>query len=232
MTLDIATSISKKQGKNHTIRGHKVVNLIKDKTLVDMLFLLWRGDLPTPKEKKLLDAMLVSVVEHGVEAPSIFISRVVASTGNTMNAALASSALSVGEKHGGAIESAARMLLDEKSAQEIVEERLTQKRTIPGLGHKVYKTEDPRTTAIHAKAEQLKFKNTYFKKAYDIETEFKKQKGKKLPLNVDGALAACMLELGFDPMYGKALFIIPRMIGASAHVVEELSGSTSYRRLA
>ncbi|MEX0649592.1 MAG: citryl-CoA lyase [Candidatus Andersenbacteria bacterium] len=231
MTLDIETSISSNEDGQHSIRGHRIVDLIKQHSLTDTLFLLWREDLPTQNEKMLLEAMMIATVEHGIEAPSIFVPRVVTSTGNAMNVALAASALTVGEKHGGAIEAAARMIANDKSAEEIVAERLEQKQIIPGLGHKVYKEEDPRATALYSKAQALGFSCLFFEKAYKIEEQFREKKGKKLPLNVDGAMAAGMLEVKLDPAYGKALFVISRMVGAAAHVVEELKETKSYRRL-
>ncbi|MEX1112570.1 MAG: citrate/2-methylcitrate synthase, partial [Candidatus Andersenbacteria bacterium] len=198
MTLDIQTNISNHDNGHHFIRGHQIETLIQQQSLSDVIFLLWRGNLPQTNEKVLLEALMIAATEHGAEAPSIFVPRVVASTGNPMNTALAASALTVGEKHGGAIEAAAHMLLEDQEAEDIVAGRLEEKTIIPGLGHKIYKQEDPRATALYSKAQELEFSCSYFKKAYDIERIFTERKGKKLPLNVDGAMAAGMLELKLD----------------------------------
>ncbi|MBI1833201.1 MAG: hypothetical protein HYR90_00020 [Candidatus Andersenbacteria bacterium] len=229
--LDIETAISENKDGHHYIHGHDVLELIEKKSFTDMLFLLWRGNEANAKEKELLEAMLVACVEHGVEAPSLFVPRVVASTGNDMNASLAASALTVNKKHGGAIEAAASMLAEDKIAEDSVKERLESKKIIPGLGHKIYKDEDPRATVLGKKAEGLGFQGGYFKKMYAIEAAFESMKGKRLPVNIDGALAAGMLELKLNPVYGMALFIIPRLVGAAAHIVEEQKSGGSYRRL-
>lgn len=231
MNLEIESAISKSKNGRHAIRNHDLIKLIEKNSLVDVIFLLWRGNLPKTREAKLLESMLVASVEHGIEAPSLFIPRVVASTGNSMNAALAAAALAVGTRHGGAIEAAATMLTRSTAATNIVKEYLATKKTIPGLGHKIYKTEDPRATAIYAKAKKLRLAGRYFRKAYAIERAFKKEKGKHLPLNIDGAIAAGLLELGFDPRLGQAFFVIPRLIGAAAHILEELGSGQSYHRL-
>lgn len=229
--LEITSNISSDKNSEHFIRGKSLTSLMKNSTLSDMMMLLWKGKMPTKRERALLDTVLVAMVEHGVEAPSVFIPRIVVSSGNQMNAALAASALAVGAKHGGAIEAAATMMIKQESAADTVRHYLAQKKTIPGYGHRIYKKEDPRATLIFKRAKQLKFKCTYFKKAYDIQKELKKQKGIHLPLNIDGAAAAAMLELGIDPAYGMAIFVIPRMIGAAAHIVEEQQTQKSYRRL-
>lgn len=231
MSLEIISSISSNKNGRHTIRGHDLITLMQKRSVVDMIFLLWRGDFPSPREKQLLEAMLVASVEHGVEAPSLFIPRVVASTGNSMNAALAASTLAMGTKHGGAIEGAAQLLISDLSAADLVTAALNHKRRLSGYGHKIYKDHDPRSAALAAKARSLKFYGPYFKKAYTIEKELAKAKGSKLPLNVDGAIAAGLLELDFDPRLGQAFFIIPRLIGAAAHVLEEISQGKSYHRL-
>lgn len=204
---------------------------MKKATLSDMILLLWKDQMPIKRERALLDTVLVAMVEHGVEAPSAFVPRITVSSGNPMNAALAASALAVGTKHGGAIEAAATMIAANESAADTVRRYLAQKKTVPGYGHRIYKNEDPRAAIIFKRAKQLKFPCEYFKKAYDIQKELKKQKGIHLPLNIDGAVAAAMLELEIDPAYGMALFITPRMIGAAAHVVEEQQTQKNYRRL-
>jgi citryl-CoA lyase len=135
--------------------------------------------------------------------------------------------LSIGKNHGGAGEAAAELLSSEASAAEIVEER----KVIPGFGHKIYKDEDPRATAIYQKAKDLGFECTYFDKAYAVERALEEKKGKKIPLNIDGAQAAALLELGFDWRLGEAFFLMGRIVGMSAHVLEELEQKNSYHRL-
>lgn len=229
--MEIQTDISVTKERHHRIRGQDLIDLIADRSLSDLVFLLWRGDFPRHKERSLLESMLVAVVEHGVASPSIYVPRVVASTGNPLNAALAAGVLAIGETHGGAVEAAAFMLASEKPAGDVVAERLAEKRVVPGFGHKVYTTRDPRATALFEKAKSLGFSCRAFEKAYAIEASLEQAKGRKLPLNVDGAIAAGLLELRFDPRYGGAFFIIPRMVGMAAHVIEEHNQGGSYRRL-
>ncbi|MDP2650627.1 MAG: citrate/2-methylcitrate synthase, partial [bacterium] len=180
---------------------------------------------------KMLDAILVASAEHGVEAPSTFVARTAASTGNPINSDLAAGILTVGEWHGGAVEKCAQMLQSEKSAEEIVADAIKNKEKLAGYGHKVYKDEDPRTTAIFAKAKELGLSQTNIQKAVAIGQEFEKQSGKKLPINIDGAIAAIISELGLDWRLGKAIFVLGRLPGMIAHAHEEIVNEKPYRRL-
>ncbi len=225
--MKFKTKISKTEAGAHSIRGKNILELIEKHSFVDVIFLLLRGTFPNEKEKALLEAMLVASVENGLEAPSLFVPRVVAASGNDMHVALAAGMLAIGSKHGGAGEQAAMLLASDRSAADIVE----QERIIPGFGHKIYKDEDPRTKVLFEKAKALGFSCTYFEKAYKIEELLAAKKGKKLPLNIDGAIAAVMLELGFDARLGKAFFLMSRIVGIASHVKEEMEQENSYYRL-
>ena len=225
------TGISRHKDGKLYVRGLSLEELIKEHTFVEVIFLLLKGNLPSEKEAKIFDAILVASAEHGVEAPSTFVTRTAASTGNPMNAALAAGILTVGEWHGGAVERAAQMLQSEKSAEEIVADAIKKKEKLAGYGHKVYKDEDPRTAAIFAKAKELGLSQTNIQKAIAIGQEFEKQSSKKLPINIDGAIAAIISELGLDWRLGKAIFVLGRLPGMIAHTHEEIVNEKPYRRL-
>lgn len=223
------TTISGRVDGELIVRGNRLGDLIEKNTFIEMVFLLWRGPLPSKEEEALLNAMLVAAAEHGLEAPSTYVARTVASTGNSFSAAIASGILTIGDFHGGAIEQAAELFASEKSAEEIVGETAAAKSRIPGYGHKVYKDGDPRTKILFEKAESLGKSGQYVMKARAIEAALAE---KKLPLNIDGALAALLLELGLDPHFARPLFILARTAGLAAHAVEEKINEKPYRRLA
>lgn len=225
--MQFRTNISKTEDGKHFIRGYDLIELMKNNSFSEVIFLLLRGSLPEAREKELLETILIAAVENGIEAPSLYVPRIVMASGNDFHTALGAGMLAIGEKHGGAGEKCAFLLQSDKSAREIVNEYSL----IPGFGHKIYKHEDPRAAAIYEKAKTLGFPCTYFEKAYHIEKELEEKKGKKIPLNIDGAIAAAMLELGFDWRLGKAIFLISRIVGMSAHILEELEQGNSYYRL-
>lgn len=225
------TKISQhKEGKLY-VRGQSLKELIQKNTFTEVIFLLLKGEMPSEKEAKMLDAILVASAEHGVEAPSAFVPRVIASVGNPINAALAAGILSIGEWHGGAVEKCAQLLQSEKSAQEIVADAIKNQEKLAGYGHKIYKDKDPRTEAIFNKAKELGLSQKYIDKAIAVGGEFEKQSGKKLPINIDGAIAAIISELGFDWRLGKAIFVLGRLPGMIAHAHEEIVNEKPYRRL-
>ena len=102
---------------------------------------------------------------------------------------------------------------------------------MPGFGHKIYKEKDPRAQALLKKAKDLGFDLIFADKAVKIEEEIRKQKGKKLPLNIDGAIAVLLCEMGFDSKTGKAFFILARMPSMIANIIEEMNEEKTYRRL-
>lgn len=229
--MKFRTNISKTVNGVHSIRGRDIAELISTRSFSDVIFLLLRGDMPLSRERRLLEALLVAATENGIEAPSVFIPRIAASTGASFEAAIASGMLAVGKHHGGAVRDAAELLWQKKSPAAIVADFSKRKASIPGFGHKLYKKEDPRAEALYARAKALGFPCAYFKKARAIARLLEKKKGKALPLNVDGAIAAASLELGFDRRITGAFFLLSRIVGAAAHVHEELLQANTYHRL-
>lgn len=225
--MKFKTAISQTKDGKHYIRGQDILELMSNRTFTEVIFLFLRGNMPKKNEQALLEAVLIAATENGIEAPSLFVPRVVAASGNEFHAALAAGMLSIGEKHGGAAEKAAKLFSSGKSAEEIVEEN----KIIPGFGHKIYKDGDPRAGLLYQKSKDLGFSGKYFEIAEEIEKALAEKKGKKLPLNIDGAMACCMLELGLDAKLGKAIFLIGRIVGMSAHILEEYQQGNGYYRL-
>lgn len=232
--MKFETTISTTENGEHAIYGMKVTELMKTHTFTDVIFLLYAGVLPTDGERALLDTLLVAAAEHGVETPSGYVPRVSAASGNSVHTAMAAGMLAMGEAHGGAGEAAAHLLAREDSPETIVAEYARAKKNIPGFGHPIYKDEDPRAAIIYkkAKASGKDIKTLApFEKAYAIEAALQASKGKKLPLNIDGAFAAATLAFGMPPSAAKALFVLARTAGMGAHALEELKQGGGYKRL-
>ena len=225
------TSISNSKDGEVYVRGEKLLDLIGKMSFTDAIFFVLRGVKPTEAETGLLDVILVSAINHGLEAPSAFVPRIIASTGNTVNTALAAGVMAIGYHHGGAVEGCMRMLMSDKSAKQIVEESIKKDERVQGYGHKVYKDADPRAGKIGEALKLAGGKSKYWDLAIDIQKELEKQTGKKLPLNIDGAMAAVLCELGFDPIQGKAFFALARFPTMMANIEEELKNEKPYRRL-
>ena len=213
------------------IRGYDVTALMP-RTFTDTVFLLHRGRLPNAGERQLLDAVLVGVADHGAGAPSCATARLAAS-GNrqSLSAAIAAGILAIGDEHGGAGEGCMVLIkqgaeesrrdgigIDEAAARAV--ERAVERRSrIPGLGHRVH-TADPRVPVLFDLARQHGVAGDGVAYVSALERAAS-DRIKPLPINIDGALAAILHDLGFDPPAGKLMFIVGRVAGLTAEVAEE-----------
>ena len=213
------------------IQGYKLTDLIDKVSFTDAIWLELKGELPTEKERAMLDSILISTIDNGMGPPSVTNARNSASAGNPMQAAVAAGVLGVGEAHGGAIEECARLLQMGMSAEKLIEKVLSSGDRIPGFGHKVYKEEDPRATQIFEKAKALGFYGEHCELVKSVEAKLEELKGKKIVINVDGAIAAVISDMGFDYRLGKGFFIIGRVVGLVAHVFEEWVREKPFRRI-
>jgi citrate synthase len=226
------TAIATSDATHIWIRGREITSLMRGATFTDAIVLLHLGRLPTAGERRLLDAILIGVADHGAGAPSCAAARLAAS-GNrqSVSAAIAAGVLTIGDEHGGAgsgcmemiaagLQVAARDGLSvEDAAHRVVAEAVAAKRRLPGLGHRVHSA-DPRVPALFemARAEQIAGDGIRFMNALEAEAG---ARIKPLPMNIDGALAAVLHDMGFPPPAGKFMFIIGRVAGLTAEVAEE-----------
>ena len=235
------TAITQNEAGSIRLRGYDLTELMGSLSFSQAIFLALKGELPSPAEAKLLDAILVSMIDAGIAPPSAVAARVVYSGGNSFNSSVAAGLLASGDWHGGAIEACARLFqealadgtqnLDETARNLVARQRQAGKR-LPGYGHKLHKDRDPRAKRLIDLAEELGFGKDALQLAVAVERELREQTGRNLPLNVDGCTAALITDLGFDWRLGKAFFLIARTPGLCAHVMEESIREKPFRRLA
>ena len=226
------TSIVQADETSIRIRGYEIGELMRQASFADLIFLLHQARMPTAAERKLLDAILIGCADHGSGAPSCAAARLVAS-GNrqSLSAAVAAGVLAVGDEHGGAgsltmeiIVAAADSIRAGKltvqaAAEAAVDEARHDRRRLPGLGHRVH-SRDPRVEVLFglAREHRLAGLGVEFMTALEAAAA---AKIKPLPLNIDGALAALLFDMGFPPEAGKLLFLVARVAGLTAEVAEE-----------
>src|SRR5512132_1427229 len=128
------------------IRGYPLDEMMGRVSFADAVYLLLMGELPTPAIGRMLNAVLVSSVDHGVTPPSTLAARNVATSGAPLKDCVAAGILAFGPHHGGDIESCMRFLDQgltlvragaslQEAAQQIVGECITGGQTPPGFGH-------------------------------------------------------------------------------------------------
>ena len=232
--MEFKTAISKMTKDDLVIHGKKHSDMVGNWNFSKTIFFLLTGKDPDAKEAAIFDAMLTTVIDHGMGTASSMASRFVMSTGNPLNAAVAGGVLALGDYHGGAIEKGMRMLQEageRTDAEAFVKDCFANKKLLYGYGHKIYKEQDPRTGHLTDICKKHSYTSPSLALALEIEKAIEKEKGKKLVLNVDGAIAALLLDMGFDPAMGKGFFIIGRTPGLVAQAVEEKAREKPVRRV-
>ena len=223
------------------LRGYPIDKLMGKISYAQAVYLALKGELPDEKTGKLLDAMLVSSIDHGVTPPSALATLIAASTGAPINAAIASGVLAVNKYHGGAIEDAMKAFYEirsrvgngnnlEKIVEDYIVELKEKKKRIMGFGHRFH-SNDPRTRKLFQLAEEAGVGKEFIEIARTIEKVLKKITGRDLPVNVDGAIAAVLCGLGFPREIGNAFFIMSRIGGLVAHYYEEKTLQKPMRKI-
>jgi citrate synthase len=215
------------------VRGHDVLELMRGATFTDLIFLLHHERLPTSAERRLIDAILIGSADHGAGAPSCAAARLAAS-GNrqSVSAAIAAGILTIGDEHGGAGSACMELIAAgltrarlealplPEAARLVVDEARAARTRLPGFGHRVHSEIDPRVDVLFTMAKDAGRAGDGIRFARALEAAVR-DRIKPLPLNIDGALAAILVDLGFPPLVGKLLFIVGRVAGISAEVLEE-----------
>jgi citrate synthase len=227
------------------VRGYALDEMMGRLSFGEATYVLLTGELPTPSIGRLIEAMLVSFIDHGATPPSTLAARNAATTGSSLRSSVAAGVLGFGRHHGGD-SLACRMMLDaalalkrEGEPQELAAatevDRLVgdHEPSIPGFGHR-YHTTDPRATRLLQMAHELEMDGEYSQMIRAIERALARHPGlagRSLPVNVDGAIAAICGDLGFAYELGNAIFLISRLPGLIAHAHEERSRQAPMRQI-
>ena len=241
----LKTAVSRVEKDKIVTRGYNQRDLIDKIRYGDMVFLLLKGRLPSLKESKIFNYVLVSFCDHGVTPPSTQTARLITSSGSPLNSAISGALLSFGHKHAGAIEKAMNLFqskigsihlindsdIDNKQiaglAIEIYNEYIVKGKKIPGVGHR-YHDVDPRADQLMEIVVNKGYIGPHIKLALALQDLVYSKKNIKL--NVDGANAAILSDLGFDPELGLGVFMIGRLPGLIAHCHEEKMDEDEFRR--
>jgi citrate synthase len=225
------------------VRGYPLDEMMGRLTFGEAIYLLLMGEVPSPSIGSLMEAMLVSFIDHGATPPSTLAARNTATTGAALRACVASGVLGFGRYHGGDIESCMHFLdagLDlvrsgesyKEAASQIVEKCLESEEPIPGFGHRFH-TRDPRAARLFQMALELEVEGGHVQmiRAVEMRLDARAEDGKTLPVNIDGAIAAVCGDLGIPPAVANALFLISRVPGLAAHAREEIERNQPMRQI-
>lgn len=219
-------------------RGHPIQDLIGHVSFAQMIWLMTRGDLPTPEQAALLECALVAGVDHGPQAPSITAARMAATCGVGLNNVMATGVNMLGDVHGGAGEQCAELYegiaarldagenLETATRDGIAAWRDVHGKIVSGFGHRFHKPVDPRAPCLMTLIREAAKAGTVSGRFADIgeavQAEIGRARGVPIAMNIDGATAVIFCELGFSPPLSRGLFCLSRSVGILAHGWEQM----------
>ena len=236
------TAITDVKPNRIVMRGYPLDELLGKISFARAIYLVLKGEFPSPEVGKLIDAIFVSSIDHGASPPSILAARTIVSTGGELNSAIAAGVLAISRFHGGAIEEGQRLFMEiakraaesgvdeKKVVKDVLDEMKAEGKRASGFGHRLH-TKDPRTLKLFSLAEELGLAGKHVRIARTVEKVLGEQMGKVLPINVDGAIAALLCDLGIPAEIGNAFFIISRVPGMVAHIHEERTRMKPMRKI-
>ena len=231
--MKYTTKITDIKNDGVSIYGTSLLSLMSELSFGDAIFFLLKGTKPTTSQSTVFNALLVAAIDHGPGTASAQTARIVASAKNSMHVSIASGILAMGELHGSSIEYAANFFLEAKDngdINQLVQDYKSDKKRIPGFGHAVL-TVDHRADELLNIAKDNDCFGIYCDIAIKTKDALNAISSKVLPLNIDGAMAAILLDLDFKPDVMKGIFAIARLPGLVAQVQEEQHDGNGLRRV-
>lgn len=213
------------------VRGASLVDdLIGSLTFTEMMYFQLMGARPTPAQARILDAVLVTLMEHGI-TPSAIASRLIYdSCPEAIQAAVAAGLLGVGSTFIGTMEGCAMNLEEilavpeprrQAAARAIAQRVRAAKQPIPGFGHPHHKPDDPRSPRLFQVAAEAGVAGAHISALRQLATEVDVAWGRHLTINATGAIAALLGEIGVPREVMRGIAVVSRAAGLVGHIREE-----------
>jgi citrate synthase len=239
-----ATALTRIAADEIEIRGYPVDEMMGRLSFAEAVYLLLRGELPTPAIGRMFGAVLVAPIDHGVTPPSTLAARNVAASGAPLRDCVAAGVLGFGAFHGGDVEPSMRFLQEglalrregasyDEAAVRVLAGFAERRANPPGFGHRIH-ARDPRAARLLQLAHELELDGEHCHLLRVLErtmTASPVWSQSPAPINVDGAIAAVCGDLGFEPEIANGLFIIARVPGLLAHAAEERARGGRMRQI-
>ena len=236
----LRTSVGTSDADSITVMGRDVANELMGKvTLTELAFLLVRGRAPEPGETRLLDAVLVSLADHGL-TPTVLAARLTyTGAPESLQGAIAAGLLGSGSVFLGVVEDTARFLGEILAGEPgdlaaAAAEAVRARKRIPGLGHPIHKLQDPRTPRIYAIAEETGLLGRHLQLLRHVADAHREATGRELPINGAGVAGAALADLGFRAELLRGFALLARTAGLLGHLAEEMErplGMPLYREV-
>jgi citrate synthase len=227
---DSITRIGTSDASSITIRGSDLVNdLIGQRTFTEMLYFLTCKRFPSAGEARILDACLVTLMEHGLTPSSIIARLMIDSVPEEIQVAMAGGLMAIGSVFAGTMEGCARLILTaeqhesdlESFCRETLKAHRLARTALPGFGHPIHKPDDPRTPRLFALAGEVGTSGRYISLLQRIGANIDLILGKHLTINATGAIGALLLEIQMPPAVMRGIAVVSRSGGLIGHIEEE-----------
>ncbi len=224
------TGIATHSSDDVVIRGRSLCrDLIGQVGFTDMICFQVLGRMPTPAQRAVVDACLVTLMEHGL-TPSVLAGRLVYSSApEAIQAAVAAGIMGVGSVFVGTVEGCAQLLdrivaaggEGEAAAAEIVARHRAERRPVPGFGHPHFRPDDPRTPRLLEVARREGVAGAHVAALETLAHAVDAAAGRHLTVNATGAVAALLGDCGVPASIMRGFAIIARCAGLVGHIHEE-----------
>jgi citrate synthase len=233
----LRTALGRAERDRVLVRGRDLTGeLLGSATYADMVVLLLLGRMPSDGERRMVDALLVALIEHGLVKPVVAARFVYSNAPESLQAAVAAALLGAGSRHLGSSEWCAHMLQDavaasggdlDAAAERVVREHEDAGQRIPGIGHRTHAGGDPRADRLFAIARETELHGEHCALLERVAELASRESGRRLPVNVTGAIAAIASDIGFRWQIARGFALMSRTLGALAHIQEEMDSPLS-----
>ncbi len=218
------------------VRGKNLSTEIIGKfDFVDMIFFTTLSRMPTPREKVMVNALLVTTADHGITPSSLSARLTYIGAPEALQGAVATGLLGAGSVFLGPMQNAAEMLLEGaqelsddasdvdvlQAARDVIRRHKERRQQVFGVGHPIHVDGDPRVPALRELSRENGYYGLHWRLMEAISDVLVKEQNRKLPMNVVGAIGAIVAAMGLDPLVGRGLALVGRSAGLLAHVLEE-----------
>ena len=218
------------------VRGKNLSSEIIGKfDFVDMIFFTTLSRMPTPQEKTMVNALLVTTADHGITPSSLAARLTYIGAPESLQGAVATGLLGAGSVFLGTMQNAAEMLLEgarglsddatdeqmREAARALITRYKQERRSIFGVGHPIHTDGDPRVPTLRELSRANGYYGKHWRLMEAISEVFMKEMGKRLPINAVGAIGSIIAAMGLDPMVARGLALVGRSAGILAHCMEE-----------
>lgn len=241
------TAITQIEPNKILVRGYVLDELMGRVSFGEAVYLVLTGELPSRDVGRLIEALLVSSIDHGVTPPSTLAARNVATTGAPTRAAAAAGVLAFGSPlgGGGSIDACFHFLEQglglvgewvsyDDAARRLVEQLHDEGRIPPGFGHRFH-SQDPRAGRLLQLALNLDLEGPHVRLLRSVERVLAERRDGRndspMPINADGAIAAVCGDLGLGAETASVLFMVSRLPGIVAHALEERQRQPAMRQI-